>query len=97
MASEEPRVSEHPRSPAAQLRAELRPLSDLLIVKPLPRRDVLRPRVRAALDLCEAAGADGLPCHLLRNLLRDLGERRGTIDARYYAGQLTLLADRLDG
>lgn len=84
------------RRHAPSLRSEVYALADLLLVQPHPSRQSLRTHARTALDAAVAAGADGLLPHLLRNLLRDLAGR-GDLDGRYYANQLTLAADRLDG
>lgn len=78
-----------PLDPAAALHAEIHALCDLLVLRPLPGRPVLRNRVLSALTACENAGETGLIPHLLRNLLRDLAGRAGPVDGAYYAVHLS--------
>jgi hypothetical protein len=83
------RPQETSLDPTAALHSEIHALCDLLVLRPLPGRPVLRNRVLSALAACESAGETGLTAHLLRNLLRDLAQRSGPLDAGYYAVHLS--------
>lgn len=85
------------RFPASSARAELRTnvalLCDLL-VDPTSTKDLVREHAARARQLhVESGAADPVLELLLRNLVADLS--RAAPDFRYYASQLTLVADRL--
>jgi len=90
-----PHRASRPQSPRERARTALYVVSDLLLEKHQDR-GVLREYAAAALEAWHAAGLEhGLGSHLLRNLLRDLGEPRSIVERAYYANQLTLAADRI--
>lgn len=88
------RTQEAPPGPRDAARSEIHALCDLLVVRPLPKRQTLRHRTLAAIAAGERAGESALLIHLLRNLLRDLASRAGPVDAGYYAAHLARAVSR---